>query len=101
MSSLRFSILALLVSSHAFAQTSSSLIQGAITDTSGAPVPGARIVATLANTETNYSTVSNESGNYVFPDVRPGVYSISAESPAFKRTVRTGVVIEVNQRARV
>lgn len=35
-----------------------------------------------------------------FP-VRPGEYSISAEAAAFKRTVRTGVVIEVNQRARV
>jgi hypothetical protein len=101
MSTLRLTLVALLLSSHLLAQTSSSLIQGSITDSSGAPVPNARVVATLANTETNYSTVANESGNYVFPDVRPGAYSISAEAPAFKRTVRTGVVIEVNQRARV
>jgi hypothetical protein len=91
----------LLASSHAFAQTSSSLLQGTVTDSSGALIPNARVVATLANTQTNYSTVTNEGGNYVIPDVRPGEYSISAEAAAFKRTVRTGVVIEVNQRARV
>ena len=71
-------VLVLLASSIALAQTSSSLIQGTITDSSGAPVPNARVTATLANTETNYSTVTNESGNYVLPDVRPGEYSISA-----------------------
>ena len=96
MSSLRFAIVVLLASSHAFAQTSSSLLQGTVSDSSGALVPNARVVATLANTQTNYSTVTNESGNYVISDVRPGEYSISAEAAAFKRTVRTGVVIEVN-----
>jgi hypothetical protein len=101
MSSLRFAIVVLLALSHALAQTSSSLIQGAITDSSGAPVPNARVVATLASTQTNYSTVTNETGNYVIPDVRPGAYSISAEAPAFKRTVRRDVVIDVNQRARI
>src|SRR5262249_39619033 len=67
----------------------------------GAPIPNAQIVATLANTDTRYSTATNESGNYVMPNIRPGEYSISAEAPAFKRTVRTGVIIEVNQRARI
>jgi Carboxypeptidase regulatory-like domain len=101
MSSLRAGVLALLASGFIFAQTSSSLIQGIITDSSGAPVPNARVIATLANTDTSYSTVTNESGNYVIPNVRPGEYSINAEAAAFKRTVRTGVVIEVNQHARV
>jgi hypothetical protein len=101
MSSLRAGVLALLASGFIFAQTSSSLIQGIITDSSGAPVPNARVIATLANTDTSYSTVTNESGNYVIPNVRPGEYSINAEAAAFKRTVRTGVGIEVNQHARV
>jgi hypothetical protein len=101
MSSPRAAVLALLGSAFTFAQTSSSLIQGTITDSTGAPVPNVRVVATLANTDTNYSTATNESGNYVMPNVRPGEYSISAEAPAFKRTVRTGVVIEVNQHARI
>ncbi len=65
------------------------------------PSPNAKVVATLANTDTNYSTVTNPGGNYVIPDVRPGVYSISAETPGFKRTLHTGVVIEVNQYAHV
>ncbi len=101
MPSFRAAVLVLLASTFAFAQTSSSLIQGTITDSTGAPVPNTRIVATLASTDTNYSTVTNENGNYVIPNVRPGEYSISAEAAAFKRTVRTGVLIEVNQHARI
>ena len=101
LSSVRIAVLALFASLIALAQTSTSLIQGTITDSSGAPVPNARVTATLANTETDYSTVTNESGNYVLPDVRPGEYTITADAPAFKRTRRSGVVIEVNQRARV
>src|SRR5215468_4397225 len=101
LSSVRIAVLAVLASLIALAQTSTSLIQGTITDSSGAPVPNARVTATLANTDTNYSTVTNESGNYVIPDVRPGEYSISADAPAFKRTLRSGVVIDVNQRARI
>src|SRR5581483_7837902 len=41
------------------------------------------------------------SGNYVIPEVRPGVYSITAEAPGFKRTLRSGVTIEVNQYAHI
>ena len=101
MSSSRAVVLALFFCTFAFAQTSTSLVQGTISDSSGAPVPNAQVTATLANTDTKYSTVTNDSGNYVIPNVRPGEYSVSAEAPAFKRTVRSGVVIEVNQRARV
>ena len=94
-------VLVLLASSFASAQISTSLIQGTITDSSGAAVPNAKIVATLANTDTKFSTISNGSGNYVIPDVRPGAYTISAEAPGFKRIVRTGVVIAVNQSAHI
>lgn len=85
----------------AYGQTSTSLIQGSVSDSSGAPVPGVKVTATLTSTDTNYSSVTNSDGNYVLPNVRPGEYSVSFESPAFKRAVRNGVVIEVNQRARL
>ena len=83
------------------AQTSTSLLQGTVSDPSGAPVPNVRVTATLANTETPYSTVTNNDGFYVLPNIRPGEYSVTFEAPAFRRTVRSGVRIEIAQQARL
>src|SRR3954468_14340491 len=83
------------------AQTSTSLLQGPVSDPSGAPVPNVRVTATLANTETPYSTVTNNDGFYVLPNIRPGEYSVTFEAPAFRRTVRSGVRIEIAQQARL
>ena len=97
----RFTAVIALFPIIAAAQTSTALIQGTVSDASGAPVVNARVTATLANTDTNYNTISNERGDYVLPNVRPGEYTISAEAASFKRSVRTNVVIEVNQRAHI
>src|SRR5579871_6731176 len=83
-----------------YGQTSSSLIEGTVTDSTGAAVPNAKITATLANTDTSYRTVTNSSGNYVIPNIRPGEYNLSVEATSFKRVMRTGILIEVNQSAR-
>ena len=98
MTLLRLTYLAL-VGVAAFCQTSSSLIQGTVTDSTGASVPNAKVTATLVNTDTSYSTVTNSRGDYVIPNIRPGEYNLSVEAQAFKRAVRTGILIEVNQSA--
>jgi hypothetical protein len=98
---LRLISFVLLSTTLIFSQTATSLMQGTVTDSSGAAIPDVRVAATLANTDTSYRTVSNANGNYVIPNIRPGQYDISFEHPSFKRAVRTGVLIEVNQSARV
>ena len=92
---------ALLASAALWSQTATSLVQGTVTDPSGAPVPSVQVTATLANTDTTYTTVTNSDGNYVLPNIRPGEYRITFEASSFKRLERSGVVIEVNQRARL
>ncbi len=98
---LRLISLLFLASSLVLAQTATSLMQGTVTDSSGAAIPDVKVAATLANTDTVFRTVTNANGNYVIPNIRPGQYDMSFEHPSFKRAVRTGVVIEVNQSARV
>src|SRR4051794_36185322 len=71
-------------------QTSTSLVQGAFNDLSGAPVANAKVIATLVDTDTDYATATNSDGSYVLPNMRPGQYIVTAEAPSFKRTVRTG-----------
>ena len=46
-------------------------------------------------------TQSGDDGGYVIPSLRPGQYSVSAESAGFQKTVRTGVTLQVAQVARI
>ncbi|MGI8672917.1 MAG: carboxypeptidase regulatory-like domain-containing protein, partial [Luteitalea sp.] len=47
------------------------------------------------------NAVSNESGNYTFPNVSDGVYRVESELTGFKKAVREGVEVDVNTTIRV
>ena len=73
-------------------------ISGTVQDATGAVVPGATVTATEAATGFARSTVSNETGTYVFPSLRPTVYAISAEAPGFRRYSQSGVEVLASAR---
>ncbi|MBV9305825.1 MAG: TonB-dependent receptor, partial [Acidobacteriaceae bacterium] len=85
----------------AAAQSGTGVIFGTITDVSGSTV--AAVSVTAANEATAVSTTvkSNAEGYYLLPDLPPGRYKVSAEAPGFRTMERTGIVLEVDQRARV
>ena len=60
------------------AQVLKAQVLGTVSDQSGAVVPGARVVLTETNTNLSRSRQSNESGLYVFPNLDPGTYRVSA-----------------------
>ena len=76
------------------AQTSS--LQGAISDPSGALVPGA--IITITNTETSVSRqeLSDDSGAYRFLQVLPGPYKVEVQLPGFKTKV-SQVLLQVGK----
>src|SRR5690349_2887206 len=80
-----FILAALTFAPAAWPQTSSSTVRGSVADPHQAVVPRASI--TLTNTATNVSrsTLTNESGAYVFPGVFPGPYRLTAESPGMQK----------------
>ncbi len=87
--------------SHASAQQETATVTGEVKDGSGAVVPQATI--TITNTGTNISIRSetNELGSYTVPNLRPGAYSITVEKTGFNKTVRSGLVLQVNQVVRI
>ncbi len=97
---LLFSLFALLASTAALAQTTATMV-GTVTDSSGALVPNANITVTQAETGLTRGIHSNDRGGYVVPSLPVGTYSVSAELAGFKRKTLTGIVLQVNQEARI
>ncbi len=91
-------VLCCLATIPALAQNAS--LVGTVRDAQQGIIAGA--TATLTNVDTGVSatTQTNELGNYEFPTVRPGNYSVKAEQPGFRSFVQT-LTLAVQQRARV
>ena len=62
----------ILGAAYALSQVANATLLGTVTDSSGAVIANARVVATEQDTGTVRSTETNSSGNYVFADVVPG-----------------------------
>ena len=93
-------VIALYGSSPVAAQVTTGTIVGTVSDAGGV-VPGATVSIREVNkgTTTTYETDAN--GNYTASFLVPGTYSVEVNVQGFKKWVRDGIVLQVNQRARV
>src|SRR6266508_3213835 len=82
-------------------QTISTEILGLVTDSSGAVLPGATVRAKRLATGDLRSTVTNETGNYVFPLLEIGEYEVTCTASGFKTEVRRGIVLQLQEKARL
>ena len=82
-------------SASAQVQTTTA-ITGAVTDVTGAVMPGANI--TVRNDETGAvrETITNEAGHYAVQALRPGKYTITASLKQFKTAVVEGREVQVS-----
>src|SRR2546425_13307259 len=71
-------------------------ISGAVQDPSGAVLPGAEVTATQTDTGVRRSTITNETGYYVLPNLPLGPYKLEAALPGFRTYVQTGIILQVN-----
>ena len=90
-----------LVALPASAQIDAGAIVGIVTDASGAVVPNAKVTATHEGTNIGVSMMTNAQGQYVFPALKIGGYSIAAEMTGFRKTVQRGIVLNVQDRLSV
>jgi Carboxypeptidase regulatory-like domain len=99
----RYIILLLILglSPSLFGQAVNATLLGTITDSSGATVAGAKVTATETATGLIHESVTNESGNYTFPDMPPGKYSLTAEAKGFKKDTHQNIDLLSNSSTRV
>jgi len=93
-------ILCVFSASMVNAQTQGELT-GAVTDSTGAVMPGVAVVITNENTNIGRKVTTNDNGIYSVPALQPGTYSIRAEKGGFQSMVRAGIELQVQQVARV
>ena len=85
----------------ALGQAVNATLLGTVTDSSAGAVANVKVTITETNTGISRTSQTNESGNYVFPDLPPGTYTVTAEQPGFKRASRVGIDVIVNTTERV
>jgi len=90
-----------LCSPLALAQQETATITGEIRDANGSVVPKATITVTNVETNVSIKSETNDQGLYTVPSLKPGSYSITVEKTGFKKSVRSGVTLQVNQVARL
>ena len=93
-------LLAAVVAIPAAAQVTTGTIVGTISDPNGV-VPGANVTVREANKGTSETYQTDSAGNYAALFLTPGTYTVEVNVPGFKKWVREGVILQVNQRARV
>ncbi len=98
---LALGFLLLLSSTTADAQVTTADLVGTIKDSSGAVVPGVTVALTNEATGVSRSATTGDGGTYIFTSLQPGRYRLTAEVPGFRKVERTGVELQVNQRAQV
>ena len=90
-----FVFLAFLFTSAAFAQTFRGSIQGSVTDTSGAAIPGAQVKVFSPGTGLSRTVQTNDLGEYVASELPLGTYSVTVEKAGFKTTTLTQIPVSV------
>jgi hypothetical protein len=88
-------------SSALWGQAVNGTLLGTVTDTTGAAVANAHVVATNAATGSQRSSNTNGSGNYTFPDTTPGSYTVAVDSAGFKKAEQQNITLLANTTIRV
>ncbi len=91
--------LTLTVAALGWSQSFTAAIRGTVTDSTGAAVPGAKVVVTEADRGVTHPANTDSEGRYVVTALPPGFYTLSVESAGFNKHVQGRFQLTVQQQA--
>jgi len=94
-------LLAFVLATAAEAQQGRASISGTVNDASGAAVPDATVTITNVATQATFVAHTDSTGFYTAPSLPVGEYAVTAEKTGFKTAVSSGIVLQVDEGARV
>jgi hypothetical protein len=83
------------------AQTATGQITGTVRDAAGAVTPGATVTVFSSSTGLTRTAGTDAKGDYVFPLLPPGTYSVKAELQGFSVAQESGIRLLVDNKIRV
>lgn len=90
---------ALFLAASLAAQVNTSTIAGVVTDESGSTVPNAKVVASLPSIGLVREVTSSSNGEFVVPQIPPGVWKISVQATGFQTAVVDNITLAIAERA--
>src|SRR5260370_458451 len=82
-------------------QTSSGSIAGSVRDAQDAATANATVTIAEQQRKTTYTAKTDAEGRFVFPQLLPGIYSISVEARGFKKVERKDIALLANDKISV
>src|SRR5262245_35909556 len=98
LSALLLTLFAVLV---VFGQENTGSVQGTVKDPGGAVIPGAKITLSGSALVRSLDTTSDKEGNYLFPKVPSGIYTVTISQDGFKTIKSEDVNVVLGQTSRV
>src|SRR5436853_2602543 len=95
-----FFVVCALIALPALGYAQEAVLEGTVSDSTGAVLPGVSVTATHEATGNKFETVTDERGTYRIP-ARIGAFTIVADLQGFSTVTRTGVQMQVGQTATV
>ncbi len=83
------------------AQTVDTAIQGTVTDSSGAVIPGATVTVSSPTTGIEKKSVTSAAGEYSVTYLTPGNYDVTVSANGFSTYQQKGVALDINQQAKI
>src|SRR6266436_3284907 len=79
------------------AQSTGGRIRGTVIDSSGAAIAAAKVSIINEATSATRETEAGAGGEYIFLEVPVGTYEVNAQSAGFKKYVRKGIALNLNE----
>src|SRR5688572_11612769 len=88
-------LILVLTTASAWAQLATAELNGRVTDSSGAVLPGVTVTATQTATGLVRTAVTDENGGYLMSNLPTGPYRLEVALQGFRTYVQTGIVLQV------
>jgi uncharacterized surface anchored protein len=99
----RVTLASVLFAASLFGQSSTgtATMIGAVTDTTGSVVPGAKVTVTNKDTGFVFTSVSTSEGTWYIPNLNPGNYQLKIEAQGFKTYIQDGISLRTAEEPRL
>src|ERR1700731_3167114 len=88
-------------SARSSAQQITAVMQGTVTDATGAAVTNAEVTAVQRETGFTRTVTSDQQGAYLLVELPVGHYRLFAEAKGFQKFIQEGISLDVNENATV